>query len=65
MNVQDLESAIEQLSPDELKQFSVWFDEYMADQWDQQIERDILAGKLDAQGKLAEAHLQAGRCTSL
>jgi hypothetical protein len=39
MKVQDIESAIEQLSPEELKQFSAWFDEYVADQWDQQIER--------------------------
>ena len=65
MKVQDLETAIEKLSPDELKQFSEWFDEYMADQWDRQIEIDILAGKLDAHGKVAEEHLKAGRCTPL
>jgi len=65
MKVQDIESAIEQLSPEELKQFSAWFDEYVADQWDQQIERDILAGRLNDAGRVAEEHLKAGRCTPL
>jgi hypothetical protein len=56
---------VEHLSKEELNAFSKWFEEYMADQWDVQIERDILAGKWDAAGDRAIAHLEAGRCTPL
>ena len=49
------------LSAEELSHFSQWFEEYVADQWDRQIEADILAGRFDAAGKRAEAEFEAGR----
>ena len=65
MSVQDLESAVTGLSKEELARFSQWFEEYVADQWDRQIEADILAGRFDAAGKRAKADYEAGRCTPL
>jgi hypothetical protein len=65
MSVQDIQQSVEHLSKEELDAFSKWFEEYMADQWDAQIERDILAGKWDAAGDRAAADLEAGRCTPL
>jgi hypothetical protein len=53
------------LSPDEFVSFSRWFEEYAADQWDQPIERDSLAGRFDATGKRAEAEFAAGDCKPL
>ena len=53
-NVQELEMAVSQLSTNELLQFSEWFEEFVADQWDKKIEADILAGRLDAAGKRAD-----------
>jgi hypothetical protein len=65
MSVQDLQQSVEHLSKEELEKFSKWFEEYLSDQWDEQIERDILAGKWDAAGERAIADLKAGRCTPL
>lgn len=65
MSVEELETAITRLSKDELTAFSQWFEEFMADAWDRQIEADILGGKLDAAGQRAKADYEAGRCTPL
>lgn len=45
--IDDIKQAVAQLSPDELKAFRAWFEELQADLWDEQIERDAKAGKLD------------------
>lgn len=65
MSVQDLETAVARLSKEELASFSKWFEEYVADEWDRQIEADSLAGRFDAAGKRAKADFEAGRCTPL
>ena len=65
MSVQDLETAVTQLPKEELARFSQWFEEYIADKWDRQIEADILAGRFDDAGKRAKADYEAGRCTPL
>jgi hypothetical protein len=65
MSVDELENAITQLSPTEMARFAQWFDEYRADQWDRQIEQDILAGRLDSAGQRADADFEAGRCKPL
>ncbi len=64
-NVQELEIAVSQLSANELMQFSEWFEEFVADQWDKKIEADILAGRLDAAGKRADDEFLAGRTSTL
>ena len=65
MNVQELETAVTRLSKEELSTFSQWFEEYVADAWDREIEADIQAGRFDAAGKRAKADYEAGRCTEL
>ncbi len=65
MSVQELETAVTKLSPEELKGFVRWLEEYAADQWDRQIEADILAGRFDAAGQRVTADYNAGRCTPL
>ena len=65
MSVQELETAITGLSKEELATFSQWFEEYIADKWDQQIETDIRAGRFDLAGKRVKADYEAGRCTPL
>jgi len=65
MTVQDIETAVTQLPKEELARFSQWFEEYLADQWDRQIEADIRAGRFEAAGKRAKADYEAGRCTPL
>ena len=65
MGVQDLETAVSQLSKEELARFSQWFEEYVADEWDRQIEKDVLSGLLDAGIQRADEHYKVGRCTPL
>jgi hypothetical protein len=65
MSVQELETAISQLSYEEFSQLAHWIDEYRAEMWDRQIEADILAGRLDEAGRRADEDFDAGRCTSL
>lgn len=65
MSVEELESVVSGLSSEELSRFSQWFEEFLADQWDQRIESDIQAGKLDEAGKRADDDFEAGRCTPL
>ena len=65
MSVTELENAIAQLSPDELNAFSQWFEEFLADAWDRQIEADARSGRFDKAVKQADDDFEAGRCTPL
>jgi hypothetical protein len=61
----DIEEAIRQLTPKDLAAFRTWFAAFDAEQWDQQFEEDVAAGRLDALAQEALQDLQAGRCTDL
>ena len=65
MSVLELEQAISQLPAEELSHLAKWFEEYLADEWDKQIERDAAAGKFDKMNAKADADFEAGRCTPL
>ena len=45
--VEKIEDEIQALSPTELAQLRAWFLEYDWAAWDQQLERDVQAGRLD------------------
>ena len=62
MSVQEIERAVRQLSSDELAAFRAWFAEFDAALWDQEIEQDIAAGRLDALADEALRDLREGRC---
>jgi hypothetical protein len=65
MSLHELEDAVTKLSPHDLSAFSQWFEEYVADAWDRQIESDARAGRLDAAIRQADDDFEAGRCTPL
>jgi hypothetical protein len=65
MSVQELETAVSSLSGAELSEFQAWFEEFLADGWDRQIEQDALAGRLDHLAVEADSEFEAGRCTCL
>jgi hypothetical protein len=65
VSVEELASAVSNLSASELTRFSEWFAEFAADQWDRQIEEDLRVGRLDAAMKRADDHYRAGRCTPI
>lgn len=65
MSLADLEKAVSVLPPEELNQFSSWFEEYLAEKWEEQFEADVNAGKLDHLAEKADSDFEAGRCTGL
>ena len=64
-NVRSIEKAIESLPPSELAEFRRWFAEFDANAWDEQIEQDAAAGKLDALAAEALADYRAGSVREL
>jgi hypothetical protein len=63
--VEDIERAILQLPPAELDRFRVWFEMLDAQRFDERIERDARAGKLDKMADEALADHRAGRTREL
>jgi len=63
--LEKIEKDIKALSDKEVHHLADWFAEWRADLWDQQIEEDAKAGKLDKLAKRALANHKAGRTTSL
>ena len=63
--VKDLESQIQELSPEELTALRAWFAAYDAGIWDQDFEADVKSGKLDAMAERALRDHNAGRSTKL
>jgi hypothetical protein len=58
--VEDIEKAITQLPQDQLKQFRAWYEKFDSDAWDEQIEKDAAAGKLDSLAEAAIIDHKAG-----
>lgn len=63
--VEQLQKAIELLSAPELARFRAWFEAFDANRFDQAIERDAYAGKLDAAAEEAIVHYRAGQSRDL
>jgi hypothetical protein len=61
--VEELEAAVQQLSPEDRAAFRAWFAEFDAQEWDRKLESDAAAGRLDWLVAEALADRQAGRCT--
>ena len=65
MTVKDIQSAVSQLTPPQVAEFAGWFEEFQAELWDRQIERDVRSGKMDALIRQAEEDFASGRCRPL
>jgi hypothetical protein len=63
--LEDIEKAVAELPPDQLVRFRAWFEEFEAARFDQRIERDAKAGKLDQLAEQALADFRAGRVRDL
>jgi hypothetical protein len=59
--LEKLEERIQGLSPDELKKFRAWYAEFDARAWDEQIEADAKAGRLDKLVSEAACEYQSGK----
>ena len=65
MSIEELEKAVSELPREDLIKFSSWFQNYMAKEWDRQIEKDLKAGRLDKLIEEAKDDIAAGRTTPL
>ena len=63
--VQELEKAVKHLSEQDLARFREWFEQYDAQIWDKQFERDAKSGKLDELANRAIADFRAGKYKEL
>ncbi len=63
--LKEIEKAVSQLSPQDLREFRHWFAQFDAEAWDQQFETDVATGKLDDLAEKALKHLREGNCSNL
>jgi hypothetical protein len=63
--VEEITAAIAQLPADEVGRIRAWLADYTERQWDEQIERDERAGRLDALIDRALEEHRAGRTRPL
>jgi hypothetical protein len=64
-SVQDIESAIERLDDRSLGQLSGWFEDFLAEKWENRFAADAQAGKLDKLGEAADRAFEQGKCRPL
>ncbi len=65
MTIEDLEKAVATLPPDQLARFRAWFEAFDAARFDEKIERDARAGRLDRLAEQALADYAQGRAREL
>lgn len=63
--IEQLERTVSNLSPEDLAQFRAWFLEFDERVWDQQIEADLKAGKLNTLIVEARAEYELGKTRPL
>jgi hypothetical protein len=63
--IEQIETAILTLAPDEFQQLRQWFADVDYQRWDKQLEQDITDGKLDALAEEAIAEFKAGHCREI
>jgi hypothetical protein len=64
-SVDDIEKAIAKLKPNEINRLRAWFEEFQAARFDERIEQDARAGKLDRAADRALADHRKGRSREL
>jgi hypothetical protein len=65
ISLTEIETAIQQLPENDIRQLSGWIQSYIDEMWDRQIETDLGAGKLDSLIARAEADISANRVKHL
>jgi hypothetical protein len=65
ISLTEIETAIQQLPENDIRQLSGWIQSYIDEMWDRQIEADLGSGKLDNLIARAEADISANRVKHL
>lgn len=64
-SVKEIERAIEQLPKSEVAELALWFEKFESELWDEQIERDLAAGRFDAIYSEAISDFESGQAREL
>ncbi|MFB2892976.1 hypothetical protein NIES2119_03735 [[Phormidium ambiguum] IAM M-71] len=62
LTLEQIEDAILKLTPDEFEKLLKWVADLDYQRWDEQLEKDIADGKLEALAQEAIADFEAGNC---
>jgi hypothetical protein len=62
--VEEIEAAIQKLSPKELDVLLQWIGDYVDDAWDSQMKSDAKNGRFDKLLSQIDSDIQAGRVTN-
>jgi hypothetical protein len=65
MSLAEIKTAIERLSFEERAELAAWFHGWKDDDWDEQIDRDIAAGRFDGVIREIEKDVRADRLRDL
>ncbi len=65
MELSALIENIKRLSMEDFKELLMWLDEYEAQKWDEEFERDVRDGKLNKIAQQALNDFQMGKCRPL
>jgi hypothetical protein len=65
ISLEEIEKAVAELPVEQLARFGAWFEEFEAARFDERIERDAKAGKLDQLAEQALSEFHAGRAREL
>jgi DNA-binding transcriptional MerR regulator len=65
VSLAEIKTAIEHLSFEERAELAAWLHGWKDDEWDQQMKRDIVSGKLDDVLREVEEDIKAGRVREL
>lgn len=60
MSLAEIKTAIQQLSIEERAELAAWLHGWKDDEWDEQMKRDIVSGKLDDVLREIEEDIKAG-----
>ncbi len=60
MSVTEIEAAIRTLPREDLARFNAWYEDFIEEQWDDQIRQDVSSGKLDFLIEEARKEREAG-----
>ena len=64
-SIEEIETAVKNLPPEDFERFRTWYEEFEADQWDRQFKEDVHKGRLEKHAKRAIKDFEEGRCTEL
>jgi len=65
MSIEQIKEAIEQLSLEQRAELTAWLHGWKNDEWDEQMKREVAAGRFDAVIREIDKDIRAGRLSDM